>query len=45
LGLKISALTFIGCIAYLFYDWGRGKEMDKLKELTRLNLYLDKKIF
>jgi len=25
LGLKISALTFIGCITYLFYDWRREK--------------------
>ena len=25
LGLKISALTFIGCIGYLFYDWRREK--------------------
>ncbi len=27
-GLIISALTFIGCIGYLFYDWrlGRGDE-------------------
>ena len=25
LGLKISALTFISCIGYLFYDWRREK--------------------
>ena len=25
IGLKISALTFIGCIAYLFYDWRKEK--------------------
>jgi len=25
IGLVISALTFIGCVAYLFYDWRREK--------------------
>ena len=25
LGLKISALTFIACIGYLFYDWRKSK--------------------
>jgi len=25
IGLAISALTFIACIGYLFYDWRRGK--------------------
>ena len=29
LGLKISATTFVGCIAYVFYDWRREKG-DKL---------------
>jgi len=38
LGLKISALTFIGCIAYLFYDWRREKGdkwTERIEERTK----------
>ena len=35
LGLKISGLTFIGCIAYLFYDWRREKGDRWTKEIER----------
>ena len=33
LGLKISTFTFIGCIAYLFYDWRREKGDRWVKKL------------
>jgi len=35
LGLKISELTFIGCIGYLFYDWRREKGDKWAKEIER----------
>ena len=35
LGLKISALTFISCIGYLFYDWRREKGDRWAKEIER----------
>ena len=42
LGLKISATTFILCIAYIFYDWRRekgdrwAKKLEtKVKELVK----------
>ena len=33
IGLTISGLTFIGCIAYLFYDWRREKRDKWTKEI------------
>jgi len=33
LGLKISGLTFISCIGYLFYDWRRERKINELKKL------------
>jgi len=42
LGLKISAMTFVGCVFYLFYDWRRergdrwAKKIEtKVKDLLR----------
>lgn len=35
LGLKISGLTFIGCIGYLFYDWRREKSDRWAEEVER----------
>jgi len=35
LGLKISGLTFIGCIYYLFYDWRREKGDRWAKKLEK----------
>jgi len=35
IGLKISALTFIGCIAYLFYDWRKEKGDRWAEEVER----------
>ena len=35
LGLKISGLTFIGCIGYIFYDWRREKGDRWAREIER----------
>ena len=43
LGLKISALTFVGCIGYLFYDWRRERGDRWAKDIERrLNENLSK---
>jgi len=35
LGLKISALTFIGCICYLSYDWRKSKGDERTKKIEK----------
>ena len=35
IGLKISALTFIGCITYLFYDWRKSKGYKRARKLEK----------
>ena len=40
IGLMISATTFIGCMAYLIYDWRREKEDKWDKGIKRLRRFL-----
>jgi len=35
LGLKISALTFVLCIFYLFFDWKKSKGDKRARKLEK----------
>jgi type IV secretory pathway TrbL component len=45
LGLKISGLTFVGCVGYLFYDWKREKGDKWAEEVERKVKNALKKIY